>query len=138
MKSVALWIPHENTGVLDGTKSGSRGLCSVLCSSLLFDGEVGTGDGVSSGHEIEVNLGFWGAVALLSLTVTPIGEGEQEGCVVGTVRTFGAGVGRAFLQFPSLLGRQLEHFFPAFTQVHFLHMPVLLHLQHCPILFTLG
>ncbi len=31
----------------------------------------------------------------------------------------------AFLQFPSLPGRQLEHLFPAFTQAH-------LHLQHCP------
>ena len=33
-------------------------------------------------------------------------------------------------QMPSLLGRQLEQGFPAFTQAHPLQEPVLLHLQH--------
>ena len=33
-------------------------------------------------------------------------------------------------QVPSLLGRQLEQGFPAFTQAHPLQEPVLLHLQH--------
>ena len=46
----------------------------------------------------------------------------------------GAGVVEAFKQVPSLLGRQLEHCFPAFTQAQLLHEPVLLHLQHCTIL----
>ena len=33
-------------------------------------------------------------------------------------------------QVPSLLGRQFEQGFPAFTQAHPLQEPVLLHLQH--------
>ena len=35
-----------------------------------------------------------------------------------------------FTQLPSLLGRQLMHCFPAFTQAQALQEPVLLHLQH--------
>ena len=38
-----------------------------------------------------------------------------------------------FAQLPSLLGRQLVHDLPAFTQVQLLHKPVLLHLQHTTI-----
>ena len=41
----------------------------------------------------------------------------------------GVGVEETFEQLPSLLGRQLEHCFPAFTQAQPLHEPVLLHLQ---------
>ncbi len=33
-------------------------------------------------------------------------------------------------QFPSLIGRQLVHTNPVFTQAHPLQAPVLLHLQH--------
>ena len=40
---------------------------------------------------------------------------------------------KTFEQFPSLLGRQLEHPLPAFTQAQRLHEPVLLHLQHWAI-----
>ena len=39
------------------------------------------------------------------------------------------------LQLPSRLGRQFEHWFPAFTQAHFLHLLCLLHLQHTMIQF---
>ena len=35
-----------------------------------------------------------------------------------------------FLQVPNLIGRQVEHDFPAFTQAQLLHKPDLLHLQH--------
>ena len=43
----------------------------------------------------------------------------------------GGGGGTAvFEQEPRLLGRQLIHFLPAFTQAQPLHKPVLLHLQH--------
>ena len=38
-------------------------------------------------------------------------------------------VEETFEQLPSLLGRQLEHCFPAFTQAQPLHEPVLLHLD---------
>ena len=42
-------------------------------------------------------------------------------------------VAETFEQFPNRLGRQLEQDFPAFTQAHPLHWPVLLHLQHTTI-----
>ena len=42
-------------------------------------------------------------------------------------------VEETFEQLPSLLGRQLEHCFPAFTQAQPLHEPVLLHLQQSTI-----
>ena len=48
-----------------------------------------------------------------------------------TLRAAVLGVGvEPFRQLPSLLGRQLEHRFPAFAQAPPLHEPVLLHLQH--------
>ena len=37
---------------------------------------------------------------------------------------------KLFAHFPSLPGRQLTQFLPAFTQAQPLHKPVLLHLQH--------
>ena len=42
--------------------------------------------------------------------------------------------GETFEQLPNRLGRQFEQRFPAFTQAHPLHWPVLLHLQHSTIL----
>ena len=44
-----------------------------------------------------------------------------------------AGVAETFKQVPILLGRQLVHGFPAFTQAQPLHEPVLLHLQQATI-----
>ena len=42
-------------------------------------------------------------------------------------------VEETFEQLPSLLGRQLEYCFPAFTQAQLLHEPVLLRLQQSTI-----
>ena len=45
----------------------------------------------------------------------------------------GIGVEEMFEHLPSLLGRQLEHCFLAFTQAQSLHEPVRLYLQHSTI-----
>ena len=52
--------------------------------------------------------------------------------VVG-VAVLGMGVEEMFEHLPSLLGRQLEHCFLAFTQAQPLHEQVRLHLQHSTI-----
>ena len=49
------------------------------------------------------------------------------------VVVLGAGVAETFKQVLILLGRQLVHGFPAFTQAQPLHEPVLLHLQQATI-----
>jgi hypothetical protein len=57
-------------------------------------------------------------------------------CVTLRAAVLGVGV-EPFRQLPSLLGRQLEHRFPAFAQAQQpLHEPVLLHLQHRAICTT--
>ncbi len=53
------------------------------------------------------------------------------------VAVLGAGVAETFKHVPILLGRQLVHGFPAFTQAQPLHEPVLLHLQQATISFVL-
>lgn len=127
-KSSALWTPQENTGVLMGWKCGS------CCGH--------------GGHEIESGC----SAEIPGAPVTPFPlralsepreEAERrpeagvraEGSVVFaadgfTVVVFGVDVEETLEQLPSLLGRQLEHFLPAFTQAQPLHEPVLLHLQH--------
>ena len=49
------------------------------------------------------------------------------------VAVLGIGVEEMFEHLPSLLGRQLEHCFLAFTQAQSLHEPVRLYLQHSTI-----
>ena len=72
--------------------------------------------------EIDVldELPFWFAV----MTALVVAETFELTAFVVT---------ETFKQLPNRLGRQLEQEFPAFTQAHPLHLPVLLHLQHTAI-----
>ena len=84
--------------------------------------------------------GLTRGVGSLSVCSGPIGVVGVQGSVqslrhIGGERSTGC-ERVTFRQVPSLLGRQLEHDFPAFTQAQPLQEPVLLHLQHDTIFTT--